>query len=284
MAWNRPSAANQQPAQKRGSKAPSKMRGVIAGAVVVVLGALCFFIFSGKDESEKAKSEKNRGLIKEATPAAARTNAVAEVKKPKGPKPIPKTVKRDDNGILRWPSGARYVEEYYHHTNSVNPFAGQKEIFKRPSDVHIATLVGIKPGQMLIGGFNYGKVFDKEFKESLKEKIEFLEDDTPEERQLKEDVIAAREELKEAMARGEKPSEVMQRTRDELVKLAQYRQNLAEQLAAIKNEEGRTQQDILDATEAANLMLKEKGISEFSTKIIKRRIERARQEMEGKQK
>lgn len=281
--WNRP-AGNQPTAKKRGTNVPAKWKGVAAGlAVAVPLIALCIFLFSGKDEMPEEKSGKERGRIKEVTPAKAPTNAVVEVKKPKGPKPIPPSVKRDENGILRWPSGARYIKDYYFHTNSVNPYAGQKQLFKRGSDIHIATIINLKPGQMVIGGFEYGKEFDEEFKASLEEKIEFKEDDTEEERLLKEDVLAAREQLKEAMAQGKKPSQVMQEIRDEMVKLFQYKQNLAEQIAMFENEEGHSEEDRLDFTEAANLMLKEHGISEFSTEVIKRRIKRMKEREEHKE-
>ena len=92
MAWNRPSAANQQPAQKSGSKAPSAMRGVIAGAVVVVLGALCFFIFSGKETRQDAAPTQERGKIKEVTPAAA--PKYKEEPKKEEPKEDPERAKR----------------------------------------------------------------------------------------------------------------------------------------------------------------------------------------------
>lgn len=48
------------------------MRGIVAGLVVVcALGGLCLWMFSGGDDAPKAKADKERGLIKEVTPAAA---------------------------------------------------------------------------------------------------------------------------------------------------------------------------------------------------------------------
>ena len=187
-------------------------------------------------------------------------------------------MKPDEHGVLRWPGGARYVEEYWHHTNSVNPYAGQKQVFKHGSDVHVATLMRLKPGQMILGGFRYDRFFDKAFVESLKDEIEFCDDDTPEERRAKEDVIEARKVLKEAMSRGESPAQIMQETRDELVKMFQYKQNLAEQIAALKKENDMSDSEKLEMYEAANAMLRDKGISEFSTKLLKRRIGRLAEE------
>lgn len=64
MAWNKPSGAPK-PVQKK----PSAMRGVVAGAVVVVAAVLFFVVFMGKGEKRVENVEKERGRIKEATPA-----------------------------------------------------------------------------------------------------------------------------------------------------------------------------------------------------------------------
>lgn len=82
MAWNRASEA-----PKVAPKKPSAMRGVVAGLVTVcALGGLCLWMFSGGDDAPKAKTAKERGRIKEVTPAKAPTNAVHEVKKAEPPK------------------------------------------------------------------------------------------------------------------------------------------------------------------------------------------------------
>lgn len=249
----------------------------------LVAGVVIFFITSKDPEDSTTDKPKASGMITEVKPVIA-SNLVAEVQREE-PKPvvpkkraIPDKVKPDEYGVLRWPGGARYIEEYYYHTNSVNPYAGQKVVFKHPSDVHVSTLLRLKPGQMILGGIKYDKFFDKAFVESLEEDIEFNDDDTEEERQAKEDVIEARKILKEAMDRGESPAKVMQETRDELLKMFQYKQDLAEQIAALKQNEDMTDADVLDLYEAANAMLRDKGISEFSTKLLQRRLGRLAEE------
>ena len=75
MAWNRPTSntvdatSSSRPAG-RGRK-PGLKHGILAGAIIVVLGALCCFIFSGNETRQDAASTKGRGLIKEVAPAAA---------------------------------------------------------------------------------------------------------------------------------------------------------------------------------------------------------------------
>ena len=279
MGWNGSGGGSTPQKPKVTAKKPSPMRGVIAGVLVCVLAIGAYFaFFAGSEKPETEAAAKERGRIKEVTPARAPTNKVEEVKaKPKGPRPKPACVKPDEHGVERWPSGARYVPDYGFRTNSINPYAGQKRIFKHGSEIHIATLLTLKPGNMIIGGFQYGKNFDENFKKALEEEIEFKEDDTEEERQLKEDVIQVKKELKEAMARGEKPSDIMQKAREELVEAFQYKHNLEQQLMAIRKDKNMTEQDIIDGYEAANKMLEEKGIPGFSTGVMKKRFERLKQ-------
>lgn len=67
--WNRPTGETT--TAKPAAKSPSMMKGVIVGAVAVVVGVVCIFAFSGKSEKPVEKGDKERGRIKEVTPAAA---------------------------------------------------------------------------------------------------------------------------------------------------------------------------------------------------------------------
>lgn len=196
--------------------------------------------------------------------------------KPKHREP-PKGVLPDENGVLRWPSGARFIEDYSFRENAINPYKGQKQLFKHGSEIHIATLLEATPGNMIISGFEYGSEFDKNFLASLKEEIEFSEDDTEEERRLKEDVITVKKELEAAIAEGKRPSEIMQEAREELIKAFQYKHNLEQQLMAIRHDPTMTAQDIIDSYDAANAMLEKEGLPGFSTGVMKRRLEALKQ-------
>lgn len=88
MGWNGSGQKGAAPAQpKVTTKKPSPIRGLIAGgAAVVVLAVVAYFVFFSSSEKPQAeKSDKDRGRIKEVTPAAAPvykeeapdTNAVA---------------------------------------------------------------------------------------------------------------------------------------------------------------------------------------------------------------
>lgn len=271
MAWNTQESGGKKEAPKK-----AKLGRWLAttGLTIAVLAGGAVYFLNHPVTPKADKQEKSRAKIAEAQADLSEAPEVEETpKKPEKPKekPIPPSVEPDSHGVLRWPSGARYFADYGQEKDVIDPYKGQKRLFKHGSETHIATLLTHQPGNMIIGGFEYGDFFDKDFVASLDEEIEFLDDDTEEERELKEDVIAVKEELKAAMARGEKPSQIMQEAREELVKQFQYKQNLAEQLAIIKNSEDATTQDMIDATKAANLMLEREGLEGFPLKTLLRR-------------
>ena len=281
MAWNRPSAANQQPAQKSGSKAPSAMRGVIAGAVVVVLGALCFFIFSGKDARQDAASTKERGKIKDVAPAKAPTNAVSAAKvETKDGKPIRKfETYVDENGIERYKGGARVPRK---NPKIVKLPTGRPVEFKHYAENAIEGIVMIEPGDIVVGEITYGDDFIKDFNDSLAEPIKIEPTDTPFQRRIKEDVIAAKQDLYEAMNRGEDVAKIMTEARKEMRRLFELQNSIEGEVRTLLDKEENTPQDIDDITAAANKLLKEKGLPEL--KMPRATIRRMKRNLEKKQK
>ena len=255
-------------------------------AVVCAIAGVVWLFLGGRGSEEETKSDERKpARIREATPVLRKESpteesaeSIPKEKKPAQRKKIPDRVKPDEKGILRWPNGARYVEDYYFHTNAINLYAGQKQLFKAPTDIHISTVVNLEPGQMIIGGYTYDSRFDEQFRKAIKEPVEFCDDDTDEERRKKEAVVEARKVLIEAMERGESPAKVLQEARDELVRLFQYRQNLREMLTTIAHEDGA--QEAYDAYQAANKMLRERGLSEFSTRMVERKLEQMKNEEE----
>lgn len=68
--WNRP-AAGQPVTKKGGAKKPTVWKGLAAGLVVVAIGVMCAWMFSGGDEHLVAEVEKRPAAIKEVVPAPA---------------------------------------------------------------------------------------------------------------------------------------------------------------------------------------------------------------------
>lgn len=280
--WNR-STANQ-PVKKGGAKAPSMWKGIAAGLVIVsALGGLCLWIFSGGEDAPKAKVEKERGRIKEVAPAAAPVAKTEDDSLAKKKAEVARRkhywddkIKADENGVLRYPGGLRYKgpNDYVHKVKDTRP----PPRFKRFSSNQIATLLEITPGEIPVGGMQFPKKFTEDFKASLKEEIEILETDSEYDVELKKAVIDAKKELAERMKNGEDPREICEQTWKEMQEIGLYREELVKQINAIRQNPDMTANDIKDAVDAANLMLKEKGAKGIGiSKIaLKRLAERDR--------
>ena len=74
MSWNGSGQrGNSAPIQPKAKKKPSPIRGLVAGGLVCVLAVGAHFVFfAGSEKPQAEKVEKDRGRIKEVTPAAAK--------------------------------------------------------------------------------------------------------------------------------------------------------------------------------------------------------------------
>jgi len=85
-------------------------------------------------------------------------------------------------------------------------------------------------------------------------------DDTPEQAQLKRDVIAARLELKDALDRGEDIEQIIQDTRAEFRRLYEIKESYHQMFLQMKKT-CQTDQDVEDVFNACNKALAEKGVA-----------------------
>jgi len=119
----------------------------------------------------------------------------------------------------------------------------------------------------------FNERFDEDFKASLDEKIEFTDEDTDEQKALKQAVIDTKAELAERMKNGESPSAAMNAFSDSMYELGQYRRMIQEELGKIKRDSSYSDQDVQDFVNAANKMLKDKGAQPISMpKMVFRHI------------
>ena len=283
--WNGSDRKGAAPAQpKVTAKKPSPARGIVAGLVVVAAACVAYFaFFSGNEKPQDEKVEKERGKIKEVTPAPA-PKATPEEEAAKKKREKVEKLKHywddklyvDENGVKRYPGGLRYKgpDDYVHKVKDTRP----PPRFKRYSSNQIATLLEITPGEIPVGGMQFPKKFTEDFKASLEEEIEILETDSEYDVELKKAVIDAKKELAERMKNGEDPREICEQTWKEMQEIGLYREELVKQVNAIRQNPDMTANDIKDAVDAANLMLKEKGAKGIGiSKIaLKRLAERDR--------
>lgn len=186
----------------------------------------------------------------------------------------------DDKGIRRWPGGLRVVDKPPSYViSNANDIVVKgrninRQIFKHASENQIAGLLKLEVGETVLGTMRYGKRFVDDFKKSLKDEIVITENDSDEDRILKEAVIETKKELLQRMNAGEDIGEIMSNTRKELQDIARYRQQIRQDLhAAIKNE-NMTEKDIDDFVAAANQILKEKNAKPLSfPSLLRRKIQ-----------
>ena len=274
MAWNRPSTEDRQQ-KKPSAKAPSMYRGIIAGVVVVALGALCFFLFFGGDDASTAKAERKSGRIKEVKPAAAPTNGVEQSEMPKKDKPVvwSTTVKNaiigeDGRPHFVPPPGSVVV------TNRSNAPKQYYEIFKQGYQNELASYMTAPPGTMFVGGRNYSEKFVKKVVETMSLPIEDDPNDTPQQKELRQSMREVMKELQREVDAGRDVREIFREAREEMRDLGLYKMQLKQELRKITKDKTATDADIEDAVSAANIMLEQRGIAplklgSFTRQVIK---------------
>ncbi len=286
MAWNgsdRKGRRHIPTSSKSRSGDNARMRHLPWGTIVILLvGAIVWWLVTQRDAAPPGDSavERRGGQIEE-------VKAAVVVPKIEKEKPVAKMIDSNArptksceivNGYIKLPSG-RIHKITGVITNSVaNRRKLKFEIFKRDCNNEIAGYLSMKPGDTIVDvPYRPGR-FKADFEASLNEQIEITSDDTPEQAQLKRDVIAARQELKEAMNRGEDIEKIMLDTRKELQSLMRAKMEL-KHLFYEQKQKCETEQDVEDLFNACNKMLEERGVAPLTYgPITKRNLMRSQQQ------
>lgn len=274
MSWNKPSSDSQSAARKAPKASPSLVRGVVAGLVVAVLGIAAFFVFNGKSAKPKVeKSVKKPAQIEEVKPAANTNTVVEKLAENKGWQP-PKGAYKDEKGNWRHPGGAMVYDP-----TKCKPAVSLRDPdervlpFHHRSEKEIARLLMLEPGRPLFGSRRYDARFEQDFMESLKEPIVISETDSNEDKELKRLVKETKIEITDRMRAGESLKDILEGTRNEFQRLAQYKRNLTKELAGQINSGALSESDLDDLVSAVNQMLKDKGLDPVkNTKFLKRNL------------
>ena len=213
------------------------------------------------ESSSKTKRIATTKKLKEKKTLKATTNVVKQTKAKSG-----KPKERPPQRVGEIRDGYRLLCDGTLHrvlgvvTNTPGKFSIADKTFKHSADVELGNLLMVEPGDDLLGdtaGMYRG--FNKEFDEALTEPIEYSDDDTPIQREMKQAVNELRKELKERRAKGEDIEKIMEDTRNQLKELSLYRQELEDEVRKLSTDD-LTQKDYEDLVAAANQMLKERGI------------------------
>ena len=261
---------------KGGGKPSGVLKGAIAGILVVAAAVGAWLYLSQKQETAQPESKtKKSAKIAEVTPALS-TPVVEEPQKPVDPKEDYDHDKlyRDGQGILRYKNGdARAYDPTRPKTVvklNADP-AMRKSVFTNRAENEIERVLTIQPGQTLFGTRRYDQHFENEFKKSLETPILIDEDDSPYVKEVKQAMIAAKIEICDRMRNGETLAAILEETRSELTRLAQYKRDLQHEVMQATENPDFSEQDLEDYISAANKMLESKGIAPIKGGAILRR-------------
>ena len=238
-------------------------RWVAAAALVVVaIGGGVWWWMAREGEPKKTASVQQQGVVKPKGRDGVRHSRggkAEETAKPSTGAPAVKVNVQDA------PSPAAATNEVAGvKTNRrfrvIRKDAGKKKLFHNIADIYISRVVNSKPGNLVVGTLNYDR-FEEQFRKALEQPITFDEDDTPEDVAKKQAVIDTRAELKKMLDRGEDIAKVMREAEAEGRRLWEYRRSLHMEIAKAMKEGKFKADDMQDYVDAANLMLKNKGLS-----------------------
>ena len=268
MAWNGSNGKNTNgtsvskspPCSAR--KCPSIMRGAFVVLAVVAIAAGVWLVMSrdGGDPIEKqSKVKTTKAVVK---PIARTIPTTPKQESKVEEKPVPfweldesQTNTLSETQLKKWRTVRRPRREPF----TRNRPKARYEIFDYRSENMIACLLAAKPGQGFIGTPNY-KDIDKDFLESCTHPIVVAKDDDEYAAELKRQMIEVKIDLKNRLDAGEDLAEILQSSREEMQKLAEYRRLMAEEVRQVElsDESVESAKDIIDA---ANKLLAEKGIA-----------------------
>lgn len=232
---------------------------VFLGAVALAVIGVCVFVFVPDDDKPSTPKEQDKGKIASVETAKRVASAKPEV----ASKPVEDDVKRtktyiDENGVERYPGGARVPRK---NPNKAR-FPDRRAVkWAFDSEEQISALIDMEPGDIVAGEVEFGDQFVIDFQNSLTNNIVIADSDDEYSRRLKEGVVAAKQDLKDAMDRGEDIAKIVTDTRKEMRSLFEYKSMIEEQISSISSSGEYSDEEVSDFVEAANKMLGDRGVA-----------------------
>lgn len=262
--------------QSRLAKGISR-RKIIAGAAVVaaaMTAVLLVVIFIDDEHTKSTDIERKSAQIVEVVPKV--TPLVTGTKEPEKPLRFWEVDAAHTNGFTemqmrKWRKEHMPPPGYTNNAVLTRP-KPKYAIFNHSCENLIAAYLTLTPGEGMVGTPILGERFRQQFLKSLEEPIIVSKDDSPEDAQLKRDMIATKIDLKARMDEGEDICKILSDTHKEVQDLARYKTLLQKEIRDAAKNPDMTMQDVDDLIQAANIMLDKKGIAPITLGPISRRL------------
>ena len=134
----------------------------------------------------------------------------------------------------------------------------EKQLFSNAAENEIAAVISLPVGEMVLDT-DVPEDFEEDFKAAMTNRIEFSDDDTPQEREEKERVIAAKGQLRKMWLLGQDVRQILIEEKKDMQKLWETRQDLLMGLHDLRDS-GAGIEEIGDYVVAAKKLMKDRGI------------------------
>ena len=284
MAWNGSSGSGERPQSKPRQPKKRPQGLLVAVGVFVALAGICFVAWvMSVGEKPSQKPDEPRKVKKPDTVVASDTKPAKSVTQEENPgvrtNRWGKVVKRvkpetyvDARGVLRYKNGNARVPN---PDDFKNPIRIERSTglphFNHPVEDEIATLISVTPGETLVGEISY-RGFNSDFVNALLDKIEFSDDDSDYDREIKQGVIEVKKDLAERIKNGEDLVQILKDARSELMRSAEYKNQIGDFVREQLLDPTVSDDEFKDAISAANKLLESKGIAPIKeTKFLRAR-------------
>ena len=226
--------------------------GLFAGGIGVALH------FSGNDsKSTESVPIKKNTTKSRPKPITSPKPAPIPVEKPKM---MP--VKNKEGWVLKPAPGGKMTlqrpgpDQEVIHESPLDKY-WKKPIFKTMPENKLAGLLRLRPGARIIANkFLPGE--EASWMRAMQRPIEYAETDTDEDRKLREDVQAIKDEIMKQVNAGKKIQDVVEAEYERINEQAAYREKMAQTLYLLKREG--TPEEVEEFLKEANPILKEQGM------------------------